>query len=120
MAVQTLTLLAPQSRQGTFTSNGVQAPSTIVGVKFILNLQLADKLATGLTATLHVEHSVTGNSNWLPVVGFGWTSYGPAGYRDNPDPFISFNPQVFPNEFYRVIVGLPQALVAGASIEITT
>lgn len=120
MATQDFVVLAPAVRSGQIISPGVQAPANILGIRFTLNLLLADKVAEGLTASLHVEHSVDGSTNWLPVCGFGWTSYGAAGFRNNPDPFLTFKPSAFPNEFFRAILDVPQALNVGATIQVTT
>jgi len=120
MPTQDFVVLSPAVRQGQITSPSVQSPANILGIRFTLNLLLADKLATGLTASLHVEHSVDGSTNWLPVCGFGWTSYGPAGFRTNPDPFLTFKPTAFPSEFFRAILDVPQSLSVGATITVTT
>ena len=120
MPTQNVILVASGARQGTFVSGAVQAPPTILGVRFILTLRLVDKLAVGLTASLHIERSLDGVTDWLPVAGFGWTSYGPGGYKDNPDPSLSFNPQGFPDQFFRVVLDLPQSLIVGATVAITT
>lgn len=122
-------VLAQQTRQGTFTSNAFTIPANILRLTLTANIALADKLATGLTLDLDVQHSVDGTTNWQSVVGFGWTSYGPAGYHvigkdgtpiDNPDPSLSFSPKTFLGDSYRLVASIPNTVTAGLTVSITT
>lgn len=122
-------VLAQQSRQGNFTSGSFNIPANILQLKLTVNITLTDKLANGLTLDLDVQHSTDGTTNWQSIVGFGWTSYGPAGYHvigkdgspiDNPDPSLSFSPKTFLGDHYRLVVTIPSAVNAGLTVSITT
>lgn len=119
-------VLTQQSRQGTFVSNPVTVPSNVIGIRIYANIALADKLSVGLTMSLNVERSEDSGATWLDLAGFGWTSYGPAGYpagKDgivNPDPSISFSPTPFLGQLFRVTTVIPQPLTVGATVALTT
>lgn len=121
-----IVVLAQQSRQGTFVSAPVSIPTTITGIRIYANIALADKLSDGLTMSLNVERSEDAGVTWLDLAGFGWTSYGAAGYpagKDgivNPDPSLSFSPLPFLGQLFRVTTVIPQPLTVGATIALTT
>lgn len=129
MPVQTTPVIAQQARQGTFTSGSFSIPANILLLQIVANIALADKLATGLTCDLNLERSADGGTSWFPLVGFGWTSYGPAGYHtvdktgqaiDNPDPSLTFNPRTFDGQLFRLVSVIPQTLTVGATVVVTT
>lgn len=129
MPTSNTVVLSQQSRQGNFTSSSFNIPANILRLQLIANIALADKLANGLTLDLDVQHSTDGATNWQSVVGFGWTSYGPAGYHvigkdgtpiDNPDPSLSFSPKTFLGDHYRLVAIIPNAVTAGLTVSVTT
>lgn len=117
-------ILTPRILNGKLVSDNVIIPSGILFITLTLNLQLADKLANDLFATLTSEVSPD-SIVWNPLASFGWTSYGPGGYTSkgvsNPDPRMRFSiPTVLVGQFIRVTLDLPQSLIVGATIDITT
>lgn len=125
MPTQDFVVLASTSRQpGVIVSPTVLIPANVLLVIVTANLQLADKLANGLSLSLAVERSDDSGASWHPVVGLGWTSYGSAGYTSgalvNPDPSVRMNPAMFQGQLFRASLTLPQALTVGVTMTVKT
>lgn len=129
MAIQTIVLVVQQARVGSFTSPSFSIPVGVLNLKLTANILLSDKLQTGLTCDIDIQHSSDGELTWNSAVGFGWTSYGAAGYHtidrngnaiDNPDPSLSFSPSAYIGQKFRIIISIPVSLNVGASVDITT
>jgi len=73
---------------------GVVVPPTAPrGLKLVINLSDADKLAVGKTLALSSFFSFDGEATWQFVNGTNWTSYGPAGFTvTDPDGTVHVNP----------------------------
>lgn len=74
-------------------SGGVAVPSQYVGVKIVIGLSDADKLAVGKSLQLNSFLSSDGGNTFNFVNGFNWNSYGPGGYTvTDPDGTVHVNP----------------------------
>lgn len=126
MPVQSTVLLTQAVRSGQQITAPITIPPSVSRIKLIANIALADKLSVGRQMSLDCQRSSDGGANWTSVAGFGWTSYGPAGYpagKDgitNPDPSLIFNPSIFIGQQFRLVAQIPQPLTVGLTADITT
>jgi len=75
-------------------AGGVVVPTTAPrGLRLVVNLSDADKLAVGKILDLSSFFSFDGGATWQFVDGINWTSYGPAGLTvTDPDGTVRVNP----------------------------
>ncbi len=130
-ALTTETELVPLLLQqaGSYLSLPFTVPPSVSLLRLYANIGLSDKLSTGLTCAMDVQHSTDGGASYGPLIGAEWTSYGPEGYHrvdkfgnpiDNPDPSTGFNPTAYVGDLFRVAISFPQPLTIGDTVAITT
>jgi len=74
--------------------NQVAVPTDVSEARFVMNIDLADKLSVGKTLSWEFYFSSDNGQTWQFRNGGGWTSYGPAGFFNaflnewNPDPIL--------------------------------